>query len=216
MKYVQKKYIPKQYISILKIFVPIIIVVFLSCGYNAYMEDACATGYWEGPQRLVAGMRVPDFTLREAGQDRDSDINLSRGSRSERAKPTIIMFWYLSCPDCVSDIKHIKRLSEKYGDKFTIITINVDSEEKRDTVLNFIKNQEMERFRNFFEKVMEIGMERFFVTADKYGVLTTPSLFLVTKDGFLKYKAEGEIDFDDFEYQMGKLIAEQAVLNHNN
>ncbi len=207
-----EKYITKRRGVMIKIIIIVLFAIFLN-----YMYDLkCASAeYVRGPRQLHVGMRVPDFTLQEQGRDKETEISLSRGSGSENSRPTIIMFWYLSCPDCISDIKHIKRLADKYNGKFTILTINVDSAEKRDTVLNFIKNQEMENFRNFFENIVEIGMERFFTTADRYGVLTTPSLFLITRDGYLKYKAEGEIDFDDFEYQMNKLISEQAVLNRS-
>ncbi|HNY10533.1 MAG TPA: TlpA disulfide reductase family protein [Candidatus Wallbacteria bacterium] len=163
------------------------------------------SGY-SGPRNLPIGAYAPHISLVEAGKKQITDIDFNRGKKNERDKPTLILFWYLQCPNCVADIKHIKRLHDAYKKNITFITVNVDSEEQRAAALNFIKNNQMEEFRNLFEIIETVGENRYFTTADNYGVMETPSLFLISAEGVLKYKAESEIDFDDVEKNIKALI----------
>ena len=163
------------------------------------------SGY-SGPRTLPIGAYAPDISLAEAGKKQITDIEFNRGKKSEKDKATLLLFWYLECPKCLADIKHIKRLHDAYKKNVTFITVNVDSEEKREAALNFMKNNKMEDFRNFFEKIEIVGENRYFATADSYGVMETPSLFIISAEGAVKYKAESEIDFDDVEKNIKALI----------
>ncbi len=178
---------------------------FSASNFSGHAIASDQSGY-SGPRNLPIGAYAPHISLAEAGKKQLTDIEFNRGKKSEKDKPTLILFWYLECPNCVADIKHIKRLHETYKKSVTFITVNVDAEDKRPAALNFIKNNKMQDFRNLFETIEIVGENKYFTAADSYGVMETPSLFIISAEGTLKYKAESEIDFDDVEKNIKALI----------
>ncbi|HKU68962.1 MAG TPA: TlpA disulfide reductase family protein [Candidatus Baltobacteraceae bacterium] len=62
------------------------------------------------------GAPPPDFAVRTPqGSERLSDL---------RGKPVVINFWASWCPPCTDELPYFARLSQTYGDRLTIVTVD--------------------------------------------------------------------------------------------
>lgn len=158
----------------------------------------------KGLSRLEVGDDAPEIILPEIATERRVKVSF-RGA----GKPTLLLFWYLACPNCVTDMRHVRRIGAANEGRLDVVTVNVDPPKLRGPALNFLKNSRMTPFLNLAETILETGDRRFYLTADRYGVISTPSLFLITREGAVAYKAEKDISFDEVEEAAERLLRDK-------
>jgi thiol-disulfide isomerase/thioredoxin len=106
-----------------------------------------------------------------------------------RGKIVIINFWASWCPPCIHEMPGMQRLQEKLaGQPFVILPINVG--EKKYRVWKFVK------LINF---TLPVPLDtRSKVFAD-WGASILPTSFLLDTEGRIRYRVQGDLDWDSEE-----------------
>jgi cytochrome oxidase Cu insertion factor (SCO1/SenC/PrrC family) len=121
------------------------------------------------------GELAPEFTL--------TDIDGNTFSLSDYQGTVVLLdFFYIGCPGCEEWVPHLRQFYGAYGDKLVIISISVRPETDTVSVLNQYRSDN--------------GMSWTITscTADvsnNYGLQYVPTLFLIDKEGYIRYKKIG-------------------------
>ena len=119
-------------------------------------------------QRLADGNTAPDFTARDL---QGKKIRLSK----IKADKTLLVFWASWCPHCTSSLPRLKKFYDpQHPEKLQIIAISVDDDKK--AVEQAIKDEAYPWVNIANLKGWDGPI------ADKYGVSSTPSFFILDKD----------------------------------
>jgi len=120
-------------------------------------------------QALAPGREFPDFSARSlAGEE----VSLAR----LRGKVVLVDFWATWCPPCVAEMPRLKAAYEKYRDKgFVIVGVSLDNSEG--ALRDFVKRQDISWAQIFDGKGWESEL------AEKYGVDTVPTMYLLDAEG---------------------------------
>jgi cytochrome c biogenesis protein CcmG/thiol:disulfide interchange protein DsbE len=127
-----------------------------------------------------SGGAAPRLSLRDL-DGRPHDLAAYKG------KVVLINFWATWCEPCRLEMPSIQRLREKLGPKaFAVIAVNVDEPDAR--VRQFIKATGLD-----LAVVMDPGK----TVTRSWGVRYLPVSFIVGPDGRIRYRAVGDIDWDN-------------------
>ncbi len=138
----------------------------------------------QGIQPLAPGEKAPDFTI----EDLDGK-EFSLGSFAGK-KPVFIFFWSFFCGPCREEIPLINKLTEEFSEKgLVVVGVNLDGKEMANAIKKF-KEQEGLSFIIAFDELEGDS----FKVADPYGVMGTPTMFLVDKGGIIRYSRVGATD----------------------
>lgn len=118
---------------------------------------------------LVKGAVFPDFNVQ--------DIDGKPLSVSQyKGKTVLIDFWATWCGPCMRELPNVQKVYQKYHDKgFEIIGISLDS--NKDTLAGFLKQEKIPWQQYCDTKGWQSPL------AEKYGIVSIPSTFLLDKDG---------------------------------
>jgi len=118
---------------------------------------------------LAPGMAFPDFN--------ETDLNGKPLSVSNyKGKVVLVDFWATWCPPCVAELPAIQKAYDKFHNKgFEVVGISLD--EEKDRLAQFIKQKKMP-WPQFFD-----GKRWDNKLAVKYGVDSTPTTYLLGRDG---------------------------------
>lgn len=98
-------------------------------------------------------------------------------------KPTVINFWFTSCPPCIEEIPILNKLKEKYGKKVNFISITYNNKK---TVEEFLKKN-IFKFEHITDSKVQI---------DSLNISAYPTTLILDKAGIIR-TLNGEIT--DFE-----------------
>ncbi|RMG57614.1 MAG: TlpA family protein disulfide reductase [Deltaproteobacteria bacterium] len=148
----------------------------------------------QGIQPLKPGEKAPLFTIDDL-QGNPFSLESYVGQ-----KPVFLFFWSFFCGPCREEIPLINRLTKEYSGKgLVVVGVNLDGKEMAKAIEKF-KEQEGLSYKIAFD-VLEGDSFR---VADPYGVVGTPTLFLIDKSGTIRYSHVGAAD----EGQLRKVIEE--------
>ena len=106
-----------------------------------------------------------------------------------RGKVVLINFWASWCPPCIQEMPSMQRLQEKLGDQpFIVLPINVG--EKKYRVWKFVK------LINF---TLPVPLDIRSVMFNDWGASVLPTSFLLDAEGRIRYRVEGEFEWDGQE-----------------
>lgn len=106
-----------------------------------------------------------------------------------RGKVVVINFWASWCPPCVQEMPSMQRLQEKLaGQPFVILPINVG--EKKYRVWKFVK------LINF---TLPVPLDTRSKTFADWGAQILPTSFLLDSEGHIRYRAQGDLEWDSEE-----------------
>jgi len=88
-------------------------------------------------------------------------------------KPTLVNFWFTSCPPCIEELPALNRLKRKYQDKVNFVSITFNDKQKVQKLFEKLQFD----FDNYIDARKLI---------DKFGIDTYPLSFLLDKDGTIK------------------------------
>lgn len=134
------------------------------------------------------GRQAPDFTL----QDLDGKpVTLSK----HRGKKVVILdFWATWCGPCRMVMPQVERYAAKHPEDVALLSIN--QKEDRERVASFVRNHGMPA---------HVLLDTEGEVSDVYRVYGLPTLFIIDKQGVLRFK---HIGFrPDLESQLEKAIA---------
>ena len=127
-----------------------------------------------------SGAATPRLSLRDL-EGRTHDLATYKG------KVVLINFWATWCEPCRQEMPAIQRLRDRLGpNAFAVIAVNVDEPDAR--VRQFIKSTGLD-----LPVVMDPGKH----VTRSWGVRYLPVSFIVGADGRIRYRAVGDIEWDN-------------------
>jgi thiol-disulfide isomerase/thioredoxin len=146
---------------------------------------------------LAAGDAAPDISVVPVDGGEETVISFGGGDNSKA--PALVWFWFISCENCVKDMKFMRGIQKNYKKDISFVAVNVDKPSERGSVMNFLKNNGISGYQNFFDKITENTFSVSYDASDKFGINRTPAIFIIDKTGKIIFSAESDIDFDEVE-----------------
>ena len=121
-----------------------------------------------------------------------------------RGRVVLIEFWTFGCINCRNTLPFVKEWDERYREK-GLIVIGVHSPE-------FDEERNVEHLRR---EVSSLGIhypvvtDNDYQTWNAYKVVAWPTVFLLDKQGRIRWTRVGEGDYDEAERLIQKLLAEK-------
>jgi thiol-disulfide isomerase/thioredoxin len=196
------------------IFVSLLIIALIVIVAISYVTGAGPLGVLSmGISRLTSGEQmIPSRTLTEESKA-PAGPELSSGTwinsepltlKSLHGRVVLIEFWTFACYNCRNTLPTIKKWNAQYRDKgLTIIGVHTP-ESDLESNLNDLRRE-----------VAELGIKYPVVTDNDYStwkayrVEAWPTLFLLDKQGRVRWTHVGEGYYDQSEEVIRKLLAEQ-------
>lgn len=143
----------------------------------------------ETQSALQPGREFPDFSVTDVA---GKPLSVSQ----YRGKVVLIDFWATWCPPCVAEMPHVIAAYQKYHEKgFEVIGISLDRQ--KDALLKYIEKNKMTWPQYYDGDKPEASL------ADKYGIESIPTTYLVDKDGKI---VATNLRGDALEEQLAKLL----------
>lgn len=163
----------------------------------AASEATALKGKSETPDGLIsAGADPAPFSL----QDLDGNTHALTDHKGSSA--VLLAFWSFFCGPCREEIPLLDTIGKKYADKgFEIWAINLDGPKLEKAVRKYMSSNNF-TFRVLWEEIEGIS----FKTADSYGVVGTPTLVLIGKDGKVSWAHVGRENPDRIEAEIQKAL----------
>lgn len=120
-----------------------------------------------------------------------------------RGRVLLVNFWASWCPPCIQEIPSLKRLRQKLEDQpFEVLAINAG--ERKYKVWKFAKLVSLD---------LPILLDSDKDTFRSWGVRVLPTSFLIDADGQVRYRVQGDLEWDSDEIveQISTLINEQET-----
>ncbi len=151
------------------------------------------------PPRLDQKRPAPDF-------DNQTWLNSPRLSLTDlQDKVVLVEFWTFGCSNCRNVQPALKRLYADYSSKgFEIVAFHdpeFDYEKKLENVQNALSEGGIK---------YPVAIDNDFKTWGKYGVRAWPTLFLVDKQGQIRYTHIGEGAYEETEAALVALLNEKG------
>lgn len=99
-----------------------------------------------------------------------------------QGKTVLLSFWSETCGVCIQELKTLEQMQQRYPDKIQLVAINIDGE-KADTQA-VVNKRKIEQF---------VIKDQLNITAERYGLIGTPTSFLIDPQGKILNKFEGRI-----------------------
>ena len=148
------------------------IITLIALVIMAYLAIECCTKKTEHPEHLKIGESLPDFSTHTLDGQNISTTDLT-------GKPTIIVFFSTTCPDCHHQLPEIEIVYKNY--KYQANILAIAREENETTVRNFWNQAEYtmpvtapgnRKIYDLFDRNSGSGVPQVYVT-DKDAVVTT-------------------------------------------
>jgi peroxiredoxin len=138
----------------------------------------------------LVGEKAPDFSVTGTeGEKFTLSDNLG--------KVIVLDLMSTTCPACISEMKHLKELSQRYStDEVVLVTIDV---EKSDS------NSDLRAFKSEYGDNWTFARDTADV-ANKYNVNYTPTTVLIDKEGIIRYYGSGELTEQKLVEEIEKLL----------
>jgi cytochrome c biogenesis protein CcmG/thiol:disulfide interchange protein DsbE len=150
---------------------------------------ALLTGCYHGSKPSSIGNAAPDFTI----QDSDRSVTLSQ----LRGKIVVLNFWATWCPPCIEEMPSLVQLQKQFQDKgVTVLAVSVDDD--ANDYHKFLKDHGID-----FLTVREGGTKTdtgvISPVANKYGTLKIPETYIIDRNGIVRRKFIGPVDWKQQE-----------------
>ncbi|NLE02254.1 MAG: TlpA family protein disulfide reductase [Fibrobacter sp.] len=147
----------------------------------------CAVVFGAGDKLLSPITIAPTFSLPDLQGDRVSlryycGDTLQKPHLNNTRHFVILSFWATYCVPCQKEIPELMQFAENHkGDSIKIFLISIDKE-GAEIVAPFIKEKGY---------TLPVLLDPYRKTAERYGVNSVPSLFVIDPYGFIQYSAAG-------------------------
>lgn len=172
-----------------KLFILVLLCLISSFGYS---EDIKVT------KIIGEGEAAPINILREAVSNKEYTF-------PEKGKWNIVFYWSLFCHSCLQEIPAVKKRL-KDNDDFSVFFVSLDSEQMQTGLKNFSLKRKLGK-----PLLMEKIIDSKYLTADQWGVVTTPSVFIVNPDGIVVFSHSGPMDVENIFIKFENLRNEYMV-----
>jgi len=118
----------------------------------------------------------------------------------------MIFFWSLFCHSCIEEMPVVQaKLAELDESGPKAYFVSLDTERMQKALINFCKLRELKQ-----PVLMERVASDSFETADKWGVVMTPSVFMVAPDGKVAWSHQGPLDIEQFFADFSEMSRQPA------
>jgi len=147
------------------------------------------TGCYSGSRPPHIGTPAPDFTVK----DSDRSVTLTEF----RGKIVVLNFWATWCPPCVDEMPSLEQLQQKMKNK-GVVVLGVSVDEDSSAYHQFLKEHNID-----FLTVRDPSQK----SNDLYGTFKFPETYIIDRNGILRRKFIGEVDWSEPEIVdfLGKL-----------
>ncbi|MHB8766367.1 MAG: TlpA family protein disulfide reductase [Deferrisomatales bacterium] len=130
------------------------------------------------------GDPAPDFSLQALSGEA---VNLAD---SLGKAPVLVVFWSYFCFPCQKELPELEALHRELGpDRLRLVGVNLDGPQFDGRILPFLSEKGI-TFPNAYDK----ETEEFFELASRYGVVGSPTSFLVDLQGRVRFIHLGRLD----------------------
>ena len=127
------------------------------------------------PSPTPASKIAPDFTLT------DVDGKTFRLS-DQQGKVVVLEFMRTTCPACVAESPRLRDLRSQFGSNVVMVMLSIDPVGDTDSVLRDYRNQNVMGWIAIGDKAQVF---------QGYAVDATPTIFIIDKNGYIKYQHVG-------------------------
>lgn len=151
----------------------------------------------EGIQLIAVGADPVPFQLKDlTGKDVALQDLLGKNA-------VVLTFWSLFCGPCQEELPQLEELHKKYAAKgLSVLTVNLDGPRRAKAVEKYMADKAFT-----FPVLWEIIDGTSYVTADKYGVMGTPTLVLIDRKGKVSYTHAGLSEMSKLEQLVESALA---------
>ena len=123
-----------------------------------------------------------------------------------RGRVVLIEFWTFGCYNCRNTLPYVKSWHDRYREKgLTVIGVHSPEFDEEKIVEN-LRRQVSSLGINY-----PVVTDNDYQTWKSYNVEAWPTIFLLDKQGRIRWKHVGEGNYDDAERQIQKLLSEPLV-----
>lgn len=143
-------------------------------------------------EKPLVGFMAPNFTL----VDKDgNEVTLEQ----YRGKAVFVNFWASWCPPCKEEMPYIQEAYNEYGDEIVFLLVNVTPGDSKEAALNFmdLNNYDMPVLFDLDGSV-----------SDLYRASSIPTSFFIDKDGIIKARHAGSMNYNQIETYINKALEE--------
>ena len=175
-----------------------VLAVLLTCGAGLASEEATERKDTpEGIQLVAVGADPALFQLKDlTGKEIALQDLLGKNA-------VMLAFWSLFCGPCQEELPMLEQLHKKYADKgLSVLTVNLDGPRRAKAVEKYMADKAFT-----FSVLWEIIDGTSYVTADKYGIVGTPTLVLIDRKGKVSYTHAGVSEMTKLEQLVEAALA---------
>jgi peroxiredoxin len=119
----------------------------------------------------------------------------------------MVVYWSLFCHSCLEEIPEVQlRLNALNDAALRCFFVSLDTERMQKALINYSKKRDLK-----LPILMEQVASDSYLTADQWGVVSTPVVFIVAPDGKVAYSHQGPMDLDQFFAGFSAMKASQPV-----
>ena len=123
-----------------------------------------------------------------------------------RGRVVLIEFWTFGCINCRNTLPFVKSWHDRYREKgLTVIGVH-SPEFAEETIVENLRRQIVSLGINY-----PVVSDNDYQTWNAYNVKAWPTIFLLDKQGRIRWKHVGEGDYDETERVIQKLLAEKGT-----
>jgi len=170
-----------------------------------------ATGF---TNRLLGPFRASSSTYKSSESAAAPELATGNWINSEplklkdlRGRVVLIEFWTFGCYNCRNTLPIVKSWDDRYREKgLTVIGVHspeFDYEKKVENLRDEVGSLEIR---------YPVVTDNDYQTWDAYNVAAWPTMFLLDKQGRIRWKHVGEGDYDEAERLIQKLLAEKEIV----
>jgi peroxiredoxin len=168
-----------------------------------------ATDPSKGPQnQLAVGTRAPGFALK--------DINGKAYSLAvQQGHPVVLEFFAVWCPHCQAMAPIFQRLDRQYaakGVRFWQVLAspygpNYDNSYGQDTTT--VTRADVQNFAKTYHEYLPKLVDPTFKVVDEYGINGFPGIYVIDKNGVIRYSNSGEQPYSTLSKAIAKVVAQK-------
>ena len=151
----------------------------LRCAISAVIFSLCLVACKE--QTAEIGKAAPDFATFDL---QGNKVELSQWE----GKKLLVSFWSETCGICIAELTELDKMAQTYPEQVQVIAINIDGE--------YANTQAIIEKRKIHLPVLKDQLK---MTGERYGVIGTPTSFVIDQQGNIQAKFEGLIPKDELQ-----------------
>jgi peroxiredoxin len=168
-----------------------------------------ATDPSNGPHnQLAVGTRAPGFALK--------DVNGKTYSLAlQQGHPVVLEFFAVWCPHCQAMAPIFQRLDKQYSSKgvrfWQVLASpygpNYDNSFGQDTTT--VTKADVQNFAKTYHEYLPKLVDPTFKVVDEYGINGFPGIYVIDKNGVIRYSDNGEKPYSALSKAIAKVVAEK-------